>query len=298
MNTAVPTKEGFVPFRGYRTWYRIVGDCEKPGKSPLLCLHGGPGFVWDSFEPLEAMAASGRRVIFYDQLGSGNSDEPHNPSIYTVDLYVEEVAVVRRAIGLDRVHILGHSWGGMLAMEYALTQPTGLASLILADTGASVPQWEAEMRRLVAELPPDVQQTILKHEAAGTTDSSEYQEACRAYSRRHLGGRIDPRPDCLERIAGKPGDEVYHTMWGPSEWCVTGPLKDWDIVSRLGEIRVPTLVIGGRFDEATPAVTQTVHRGIPASEWVIFEKSGHFPHLEETESYLQVLDQFLNRVEA
>lgn len=298
MNTAVPTKEGFVSFHGYNVWYRVVGDREESGKLPLLCLHGGPGFMWDSFEPLEPMAATGRRVIFYDQLGSGNSDEPHNPSMYTVDLYVEEVGVIRRALGLERVHILGHSWGGMLAMEYALTQPAGLASLILADTGASVPQWVAEMRRLVAELPAEVQQTILKHEAAGTTDSSEYQEACRVYSRRHCGGRIDPRSDCLNRIAGKPGDEVYHTMWGPSEWYATGTLKDWDITNRLSEIRVPTLVIGGRYDEATPAVTETVHRGIPGSEWVIFENSGHFPHIEETERYLQVLGQFLNRVEA
>lgn len=298
MSTEMSAKEGFVSFRGYNVWYRIVRDREESGKLPLLCLHGGPGFTWDSFEPLEAMAATGRCVIFYDQLGSGNSDDPHNPAMYTVDLYVNEVGVVRRALGLERVHILGHSWGGMLAMEYALTRPAGLASLILADMGASTPQWVAEMRRLVAELPSEVQQTIQKHEVAGTTDSSEYQEACKVYSRRHCGGRLDPRPDCLDRIAGKPGDEVFHTMWGPSEWCTTGPLKDWDITSRLGEIRVPTLVIGGRFDEATPAVTETVHRGIPGSEWVIFENSGHFPHLEETESYLQVLDRFLNRVEA
>ena len=87
-------------------------------------------------------------------------------------------------------------------------------------------------------------------------------------------------------------------MWGPSEWCVTGPLKDWDVVSRLGEIRVPSLVVGGRYDEATPAVMETVYRGIPGSEWVIFENSGHFPHLEETERYLEVLSGFLDRVEA
>lgn len=298
MDTGTPAKEGFVSFRGLNVWYRFVGDRTKSDKLPLLCLHGGPGFAWDSFEPLEALVATGRCVIFYDQLGSGNSDELHDPSMYTVDLYVEEVGVVRRALGLDQVHILGHSWGGMLAMEYALTQPAGVASLVLADTAASLPQWAAAMRRLVADLAPDVQQAILEHEAAGTTDSSEYQEACRAYSRRHLCGRIDPRPDFLNRIADKPGDEVYHAMWGPSEWCVTGSLKDWDIVSRLGEIRVPTLVVGGRYDEATPDVTETVHRGIPGSEWVIFENSGHFPHLEETERYLEVLDRFLNHVEA
>jgi len=298
MSTPVSTEDGYVPFRGYRIWYRVVGTAAEPGKLPLLCLHGGPGFTWDSFEPLEAMAATGRQVVFYDQLGCGNSDVPTDASIHTVGLYLEEVAVVRRVLGLDRVHVLGHSWGGMLAMDYALTQPAGLASLILADTGASVPQWVAEMRRLVADLPPDVQQTIREHEAAGTTDSPEYEAACRVYSRRHCGGRVDPRPDCLDRIAGKPGEEVFLAMWGPSEWCVTGPLKDWDVVSRLGEIRVPSLVVGGRYDEATPAVMETVHRGIPGSAWVIFENSGHFPHLEETERYLEVLSGFLDRAEA
>ena len=298
MSTPVSTEEGYVLFRGYRIWYRVVVAAAEPGKLPLICLHGGPGFTWDSFEPLEAMAVTGRRLVFYDQLGCGNSDFPTDPSIYTVGLYLDEVAVVRRVLGLDRVHILGHSWGGMLAMEYALTQPAGLASLILADTGASVPQWEAAMRRLVAELPPDVQQTILEHEAAGTTDSSEYEEACGVYSRRHCGGRLDPYPECLARIAGKPGEDAFYAMWGPSEWCVTGPLKDWDVVSRLGEIRVPSLVVGGRHDEATPGVMETVHQGVPGSEWVIFENSGHFPHLEETARYLEVLSDFLERVES
>jgi proline-specific peptidase len=291
-------KEDFISFRGYRIWYRIVYSQKKSFKLPLLCLHGGPGFTWDSFEPLEAITATGRDIIFYDQLGCGNSDDPHNPSMYTVSLYVDEVGVVRHALGLDHVHILGHSWGGMLAMEYALTQPPGLASLILTDTGASTPQWVAEMRRLVSELPIEVQQTIQKHESSGTTDSSEYQEACMIYSRRHGSYRLDPRPACLNRIADKPGEEVFRTMWGPSEWCATGLLKDWDITKRLYEIHVPALVIGGRFDEATPTVTETVYRGIPGSEWVIFENSGHFPYLEETESYLRLLSQFLDRVEA
>ncbi len=297
MSTKIPSKEGFIPFRGYRTWYRIVGGSDEAGKAPLLCLHGGPGYTWDSFEPLEAVASTGRQVVFYDQLGGGNSDNPHNPAMYTVDLYVDEVGVVRRALGLERVHILGHSWGGFLAMEYVLTKPEGLASLILADTGASTPQWVAETKRLVAELPIEVQQDIQKHESAGTTDSPEYQEAGKVFSRRHLTGRLNPRPECLNRVGDRFGTEVYNTMWGPSEWCATGTLKDWDITDRLGEISVPTLVIGGRYDEATPAITESLHRGIPGSEWVIFEKSGHFPHLEETDRYLQVLNQFLNRVE-
>ena len=291
-------KEGFIPFRGYKTWYRIVGDQEEPGKAPLMCLHGGPGAAWDYFEPLEVLAETGRRVIFYDQLGGGNSDVPKDCSIFNMALFLEEIDAVRQELGLDRLHILGHSWGGMLAMEYALTQPAGLTSLILADTGASMPQWMAEGRRLVAELPPDIQRIILEHEAEGTTGSTEYHEACRVFSRRYLGGRIDPRPDYLKRMADKPGDDVYHFMWGPSEWYLTGTLKDWDITSRLGEIRTPTLVIGGRYDEATPTITESLHHGIPGSEWVIFENSGHFPHIEETERYLEVLSCFLDHGEA
>jgi proline-specific peptidase len=245
------------------------------------------------------MSTTGRRVILYDQLGWGNSDHPHDPSMWSVDLFVEELGVICHALGLERVHILGHSWGGMLAMEYALTQPEGLASLILADSLASAPQWAAETTRLVSELPSDVQHIIQKHEAAGTTDSPEYEEAMKIFSRRHGGGHIDPKPEWVKRAFEKlENNEVYLTMWGPSEFCVTGTLKDWDIMNRLGEICVPTLVIGGRYDEATPAITETLHRGIPGSEWVIFENSAHFPHIEETERYLQVLSQFLNRVEA
>jgi proline-specific peptidase len=185
----------------------------------------------------------------------------------------------------------------MLAMEYALTQPAGLASLILADTAASLPQWAAETKRLVAELPPEVQQTLRQHQEAGTTDSPEYKAAYRDFSLRHIC-RLDPRPECVTRTADKPGDDVYHTMWGPSEVHVTGNLKDWDVTSRLGEIRLPALVLGGRYDEATPVLTETVHRGIAGSEWVIFENSAHLPHVEETELYLRVLNRFLSRVEA
>jgi len=299
MRAQVSSKEGLIEFRGHNVWYRIAGDSEGPGKLPLLCLHGGPGAPHDYLEPLEEMAAEGRRVIFYDQLGCGNSDQPHDPSMWTVDLFVEEVGVVRRALGLERVHILGQSWGGMLAMEYALTQPEGLASLIVADSPASIPQWIAETGRLRAELPPEVQQTLSKHEEAGTTDDPEYQEATLVFYARHVC-QLDPWPECVTRAFEKLGQnpEVYNTMNGPSEFHVTGTLKDWDITDRLGEIRVPTLLLSGRYDEATPAVVETVQRGIPGSEWVIFEESSHMPHIEEPEKFRQVLGEFLSRVEA
>ncbi len=298
MNATVSMNEGSIPFHGCKVWYGIVGKREKPGKLPLLCLHGGPGASHDYLEPLSAMAKTGRRVVFYDQLGGGNSDHPHNPEMWKVELFVEEVGVVRRALGLEQVHLFGQSWGGMLAMEYALTEPSGLASLILANSPASMPQWIAETKRLRAELPPSVQQTLLKHENEGTTSDPAYQDAAFVFYRRHLC-RLDPWPDCLQRTFRKLNQypEVYNTMNGPSEFNVTGTIKNWSVADRLGAIRVPTLVLSGRHDEATPEVVETVHRGIHGSEWIVFENSSHMPHLEETERFIHVLSDFLSRVE-
>jgi proline-specific peptidase len=293
-----PTTEGFIPFHGYHTWYRIVGNGEEPGKLPLLVLHGGPALSHDYLEPLEVMANTGRRVIFYDQLGGGNSDHPHNPSLWTVELFVEELGAVRKALALERLHLLGQSWGGMLGMEYALTQPGGLVSLTVADSAASMVQWGSELNRLRAQLPPEVQHTLLHHEQQGTTDSEDYQDAMLIFYRRHIC-RVDPWPDYLtrdfEKLAQDP--EVYLTMWGPSEFHITGTLKTWEITDRLHEIKVPTLLLSGRYDEATPILVETIHRNIPGSEWIIFENSSHMPHVEETDLYVQVLNRFLTHVE-
>lgn len=296
--TVGAVQEGFLPFRNYKVWYRSVGRPDA-GKLPVLCLHGGPGATHDYLEPLEELAATGRRVIFYDQLGGGNSDHPHDPSLWSVGLFVEELIAVRAALKLDRLHLFGQSWGGMLGMEYALTQPEGLASLVLASSPASMIQWVAECNRLRTELPADVQATLLRHEQAGTTDSPEYQEAVMVFNRRYLC-RLDPWPEALLRSFSKMvrNPEVYHTMNGPSEFHVTGKFKNWDIIDRLGEIRVPTLVTSGRYDEATPLVAETVHRGIPGSRWVIFEESSHSAHLEEAARFLKVVEEFLDEIEA
>ena len=296
---SLPTHEGYASFRGYQVWYRVVGEREEPGKLPLLVLHGGPGAAHDYLEPIEALAATGRRVIFYDQLGCGRSDQPHDPDLWTVDLFVEELGVMRRELGLERTHILGQSWGGMLAMQYALTQPEGIASLVIANSPASIPQWVSEANRLRADLPPEVQQTLLRHEAAGTTDDPAYQAAVQVYYERHLC-RVIPFPDCVVRTFAQleRNPEVYHTMNGPSEFHCIGKFKDWDIIDRLGEIAIPSLVLSGRYDEATPLIAETVHKGIPGSEWVLFEQSSHMPHIEETERYMQTVAEFLSRIEA
>jgi proline-specific peptidase len=294
-----PIHEDFVSFHGYRTWYRIVGDKEGEGKFPLLCLHGGPGMSHDYLEPLEAIAETGRRVIFYDQLGCGNSDHPHNPALWEMELFVEEVGAVRESLGLDHIHLLGQSWGGFLAQEYMLTKPRGVKSLILANTAASTQHWIDEANLLRSKLPTEVQQTLKKHEEAGTTDDPAYISATDVYYRRHLC-RLNPWPDCLNRTLEKLGKdpEVYNTMWGPSEFHCTGTLQNWNIESQLGGIDIPTLILSGEYDESTPAINEVLHREIQNSEWVLFEECSHTPHLEATEKYLQVLTNFLTRVEA
>ena len=291
--------EGRLPFREHETWYRIVGDGEDDGKLPVLCLHGGPGATHDYLEPLEAIAETGRRAIFYDQLGCGKSDLPDDPSLYTVELFVDEVGVVRRELGLDRVHVFGSSWGGMLAMEYALTRPPGVAGLVLASAPASIPQWVEETARLRARLPADVQDTLRRHEEAGTTDDPEYEEACLVFYKRHVC-RADPWPECVRRSFAFIAEHglVYRTMNGPSEFHVTGTLRDWSVVDRLGEIDAPTLVVTGEHDEATPTINRTVSERIPGAESVVYPNASHMAHVEDTPGYVRLLDDFLGRVEA
>jgi proline-specific peptidase len=292
--------EGYIPFKGYQTWYRIVGEGEEAGKLPLLCLHGGPGATHDYLESLDAMADTGRRVIYYDQLGCGKSVIPmSNPSMWTIDLFVEEVDVVRKALGLERIHLLGQSWGGMLSMEYMFTQPTGVASLTIASSPASMIQWVEEANRLREELPPEVQAALLKHEAAGTTTDPEYLEAMQVFYDRHVCRR-QPYPDYVQRsfdFLGNTPAEVYNTMNGPSEFHVIGVIKNWDVRDRLGEIKVPTLITSGRYDEATPLIAGTIQKRIPGSQWVVFEESSHLAHVEEEERYMQVLGDFISQHE-
>lgn len=289
--------EGYIPFHGYRTWYRVVGDAETDRHAPLIVLHGGPGAPHDYLENLEALADAGRRVIFYDQLGCGNSDQPHNPDMWTTELYVEELGVVRRALGLDRCHILGQSWGGMLAMAYALTQPSGVLSLVVANSPANVPFWLTEVNRLRSQLPPKVEATLRRHEAAGTTDSQEYQDAMMVFYNRHVC-RLDPYPEFVQRGLARISQEVYGTMNGPSEFHVIGKIKDFDITPRLGEITIPTLLISGGYDEVTPATVEQVHRGIPGSRWELFEHCAHLTHVEEPDRFMALVNAFLAETEA
>ena len=289
--------EGYVPFRGYRTWYQVVGDIPAAGsKLPLLVVHGGPGFPQDYLDDLARLSDAGRPVVFYDQLGCGKSEHPDDPGLWVMDTFVEELATVRAALGLDRVHLLGHSWGGWLALEYALRKADGLASLVLASTCASLPAFGAETRRLKQSLPRETQGVLDRHEAAGSTGDQEYAEAALGYHRQWVC-RLDPFPEHVLHSFLNLSDDVYQTMQGP-EWNVTGNLKDWDVTARLGEISMPVLVTSGRYDEMTPMLVGPLVTGIEGAEHVVFQESSHMAMAEEPDRYREVLGSFLDGVEA
>lgn len=291
------SQEGYIPVTGGRVWYRIVGT--GPG-IPLLTLHGGPGASSGYLQPLTALADE-RPVILYDQLGSGKSDHPDNPTLWVLERFVQELAQVRAALGLTQVHLFGQSWGTILAIEYALHLPTGLASLILSGPALSVPFYVQELTALKRELPEEMQEAIEKHEAAGTTDAPEYQAASAEWLRRHLCRNESVLEGILKGFQDPDNGinpQVYNTMQGPSEFSITGNLKDFDRTGRLHEIKVPTLFTCGRYDECTPGATAWYQSLLPGSEMVVFENSAHLSHLEEPERYIQTVRDFLHRVES
>jgi proline iminopeptidase len=283
--------EGYIEVPGGRVWYRSVGQ----GGVPLLCLHGGPGFTHFYLERLEDLADQ-RQVIFYDQLGCGNSDRPDDNSLWTVERFVEELVQVRAALKLERLHLFGNSWGGMLAMQYVLDRKPALESLILCGSPASIPRWIRECGELLAAQPDSVQQVIRRHEESGFTSCPEYQSAILGFYKQHVC-RLDPWPEGLERAFAQAGYQVYGYMNGPSEFTVVGTIKDWDVTDRLDEIRVPTLLVGGRYDECRPAHLEDMQRRIKDSRLAIIEDASHLCFAEQPQEFQRIVDTFLQQAE-
>jgi proline-specific peptidase len=287
-------RTGSVAVDGGRVWYRRLGPADG---APVLIVHGGPGAASYYLEPFAERLAQRRPVVVYDQLGCGRSDKPDDPSLWTIDRSCRELDQVRAALGLGWCHLLGQSWGGWLSIEYLARGALGIASAVLASTSAGMPQFVAEAHRLIDEMPEPERTTLRELGARAAYDDPSYQDAVMAFYRRHLC-RLDPWPDCALRSAAElDGNQVYLTMNGPTEFDVIGSLRDWDRTADLHRIEVPTLVTVGRFDEITPACSQTIVDGVAGARLVVFEKSGHYAHEEEPEAYVAAVDEFLTAVE-
>ena len=287
-------RKGYIPVTGGRVWYKIVGEHKKA--IPLLVLHGGPGATHDCMEPLE-MLADERPVIFYDQLGGGKSDRPKDASLWAIERFVKELGQVRNSLNLEKVHILGQSWGTMLAVNYIVNlRPEGIISLIFSSAFFSAKRFTEDARGYLKDLSENDRHAIEKSEKEGRFDSQKYQSAMMNFYKLHVC-RLDPWPDCLNRTFENMGLDVYNHMWGPSEFSVIGTLKDLDVTDRLKEIKGPVLLTCGRYDEVLPETTDYYHRLIPQSKVVVFEDASHMHHLERTDEYIKVLRDFLKRAE-
>ncbi len=284
--------DGFVTVLGHKLFYKTIGE---PENDTILCLHGGPGGTHDYMLPLADLAQYGYRVIFFDQIGCGKSELPKNITLFTVERAVEEVEGMRQVLWLGKVNLVGSSWGGMLAIAYALKYQRHLKSMITIGGLASVPLTTAEMERMKRELPIEVVEVLNKYESEGDFENHEYQKAVEVFYQLHLC-RLPQWPEELVHTLEHVSRPVYHTMNGPNEFAIIGNIRYWDATSQLHKIRVPTLVTGGRYDEVSPKVARSIHRGIKRSKLVTFPNSSHLPFWEEREKFMGVVRRFLDNV--
>ena len=281
---------------GYMVWSRSVGGGGPGERTPLLMIHGGPGVPHQYLENLDALASPTQRVIFYDQLGCGFSDQPDDPGRWQMARFVNEVSMVRDALGLKEVIILGQSWGGMLAIEYALQQPHGLKGMILSNTTPSARLLAEESSALLKTLPASALDAISRHEEAGTTDHPEYLQAMGQFYGRHVV-RVHPMPDFVQYSFDHMG-QPYGVMWGPNEFTLTGNLQSWDRRDDLRQITCPVLLICGEHDECTPAIHRLMHEKIPQSRLLVMQGCSHLSHVEQPKVYMQHVQAFLDQLSA
>jgi proline iminopeptidase len=285
--------QGFVDVPGGPVWYKVTGT--GPGL-PILALHGGPGGTSCGYSLLEALGDE-RPVIRYDQLGSGRSGRPDDLSLWEVDRFVEALHTLREELGLDEFHLIGGSWGGALAAAYVIEKGTeGVVSVTLSSPLLSTPDWMEDANYLRSQMPQDIQDTLTRHEEAGTLDSDEYRDATREFYARHVSyGERQEEPTGCDGVIGS--SLIYNYMWGPTEFRATGNLVDFDVTDRLHEIDTAVLLIGGEFDEARPERLAEYQKLIPGSQHVVIKEAAHATLSRKPEEYRAILETFLDAAE-
>ena len=257
----------------------------------IFAINGGPG-VGSAYlrRALIPLAGRGFRVVIHDQLGTGASDRPDDPGLWTLARYVRELEAVRRALRLGPVHLLGHSWGGMLGIEYLLTHPEAVRSAVLSNTSADIPAHIAEVRRLLSAFGGETLAMVDRHEREGSIANPEYQAISTLFSTRHSSHRRRERHDETVRDLNR---QIQEALWGPAEFSASGELARWTRLAELRRIAVPCLVLVGAFDYATPRSAALIHAALPDSRMVVFADSGHAAYLDEPEGYYGEIERFL-----
>jgi proline iminopeptidase len=283
---------GFAQVPGGKVWYNVVGSGHR---TPLLVLHGGPGAGSYYMKPLAAIGDD-RPVIFYDQLGGGHSDRPNDSTLWTIDRYVGEIGAIRTALGLERVHILGHSFGSIILAEYLKAKPKGVRSAIFASPVLDIPGYVQDVTGLLKKFPDSTQRVIVEAERNGTTNSAAYQSAMIAFYQQHVARRLPWSADLDSTIAQlNPAPYVY--MQGPSEFTITGTLKSYDVTSSLDDIDVPALFVTGQYDEATPARVRKFKQLTPHSKMEVIPNAAHMMMQDEPDAFIKTVRDWLRYVE-
>ena len=288
----LPVGSGYLDVDGGKIWYNVVGSGDK---TPMLVLHGGPGMPSYYLKPL-AKLGDERQIIFYDQLGCGHSDRITDPSLMTIDHYKKELGLLIHHLGLKKYYLYGHSWGTMLGTDYYLDHPQGIQALLLSSPALSMKRWMADADILIATLPDPVQQAIRVNEKYKTYDDAAYQSAVQLYYEGFVARNL-PRSVDLDSCFAQMGDNVYMYMAGPSEFSITGELKNYERTDRLKEIQVPTLFIAGEFDEARPATVQYYQSLVPGAQFEMIKGAGKLTTQDNPEQSIKVVRDFLEGLE-
>ncbi|KAI0107270.1 proline-specific peptidase [Nemania sp. FL0031] len=284
-----------------KTWFKVLGSLDGQSGPALIGLHGGPGAGHKYLSPLyDLHDQGGIPIVLYDQVGCGRSthfrDKLGDDSFWTFDLFIKELDNLIDHLKLRRVgfSLFGQSWGGMLAGVFAARRPPGLKKLILASAPASFPLYAEGCRSLLAQLPEDVRKTIEECERQGDFESPKFQEASAVFYSRYFC-RMNPMPDDVQAGFANLNEDPtsYLTMSGPSEFTITGSLKDWSIGDNAKNIEVDTLLLNSVFDEAQDLCIEPWFETIPKVKWVTLQNSSHMLHWEEREKAMGCCRRFL-----
>jgi proline iminopeptidase len=274
----------------YKVWTKKLGS----GPVKVLLLHGGPGFTHEYLEAMESfLPQAGIEMYYYDQLGCGNSDQPDDPALWTLPRYLEEVEEVRRGLGLDNFVLYGHSWGGLLGLEYALQHQRHLRGLVISNMSAGIQSLLQHLNTIRAQLPPATQARLQVLEAQQAYDTPEYEQIMMTELYPKMVCRIMPWPDAVERTFRHANLKIYNQMQGKSEFMVTGNLKDWERWDRLHEIKVRTLTMGARHDEMNPDDMRRMAQMMPNARAAICDQGSHLSMWDAQADYFAQLLKFL-----
>ncbi|MET3722567.1 proline iminopeptidase-family hydrolase [Sphingomonas trueperi] len=277
----------------YQVWTERVGT----GATKVLLLHGGPGFSHDYMDCFaDFLPQAGYELYFYDQLGCGQSDRPDDTSLWTLPRYLDEVEEVRAGLGLDRFVLVGHSWGGILGIEYALRHPERLSGFVLSSMTASFADFAAYTGQLKQALPAPIRRQLAALEAAGEQGGEAYGKILQDELYTRYICRLKPWPAPLTHSFEVANGTIYNQMQGPNEFVVTGNLRNWDRWHDLPNLQVPTLVMGARYDEMNPKSIEREARLIPGAELFLSKTGSHLTMWDDQRAYFDAILRFLAKL--